>query len=252
MSYNIKIISYNICAIPWWGNIFGDPIDRVNKIIDFLKKTDADIICLQEVFDEGVLFIIKTTLPEYNFFTPEFTKNFLNSGLVICCKNKIIKKKFEKFKIYCGEDRFSDKGFMYVNIKIKKKNLTIVNTHLNANAVFCTYNYCDKIRMQQMEQLLERITTLNAISKQDIIFCGDFNIDFSTNTGKKIYKKILETSRSCINSKKMITFEDDNIQYDQIFYIPRISSSYKCKYSVYDSGYKMLSDHYPIELQLVR
>jgi len=103
-----------------------------------------------------------------------------------------------------------------------------------------------------MDQLLERITTINNVEKQDIIICGDFNIDFTTNNGKKIYKKILQTTRSCINSKKMITYEDDNIQYDQIFFLPHISSSYDHTYKVYDKHYKKLSDHYPLELTLTR
>ena len=56
MTKKIKIISFNICAIPWWGNIFGDPINRIDKIIEFLEKKNPDIICLQEVFDKKYIF----------------------------------------------------------------------------------------------------------------------------------------------------------------------------------------------------
>lgn len=249
MSEKIKIISYNICALPWWSNIFGDPIDRVNKIIDFLKKTDADIICLQEVFDLGVLFIMRTKLHEYYFNSPSKSNNFLNSGLVICCKTKFIKKNFEKYNISCGEDMGCDKGFMYVTVKIKRKLFTIINTHLNADAVFCTTNYCEQIRMKQIDQLLNK---LSKTVRHDILFCGDFNIDFNTIIGKKIYNKISDLSCSCINSKKMITYEDDNIQYDQIFYIPKISSPFNCQFKVFNKNKKKLSDHYPIQLILTK
>ena len=249
MSEKIKIISYNICGMPWWINLFGDPYDRINKIADFLIKTDVDVICLQEVFDNGLLIILKSKLPNYNYYSPRKGKNILGCGLVIFCKSKIIEQKYEKFVDYCGEDRFCDKGYQIVNIKIKNKLFTIINTHLNADAVFSLYNQCEKTRMKQIDQLLTRVG--NKI-KHNIIFCGDFNIDFTTTIGKNIHKKICNLSTSCFNSKNMVTFAEDNMQYDQIFYIPKHNSTYKCAYRVFDKKKKTLSDHFPIQLILTR
>ena len=150
---------------------------------------------------------------------------------------------------YCGEDRFCDKGYQIVNIKIKNKLFTIINTHLNADAVFSLYNQCEKTRMKQIDQLLTRVG--NKI-KHNIIFCGDFNIDFTTTIGKNIHKKICNLSTSCFNSKNMVTFAEDNMQYDQIFYIPKHNSTYQCAYRVFDKKKKTLSDHFPIQLILTR
>ena len=249
MLNTIKIVSYNICGLPWWGNLFGDPYDRIDKITDFLIKTDADVICLQEVFDAGLFIILKTKLHNYNYYYPRKGKNVLESGLVIFCKSKIIQKKYEKFVDYCGEDRFCDKGYQTVNIKIKNKVFTIINTHLNADAIFSLYSHCEKTRLNQINQLL---SSIGKKIKNDIIFCGDFNIDFTTTIGKNIYKKICNLSTSCINSKNMVTFAEDNIQYDQIFYIPRHNSNYHCTYRVFDKNKKTLSDHFPIQLTLTR
>lgn len=249
MPNKIKIISYNICGLPRWYNLFGDPYDRIDKIADFLIKTDADVICLQEVFDSGLIIILKTKLSDYNYYSQRRGKNFFDSGLVIFCKNKIIQKKYEKFVDSCGEDRFCDKGYQLITIKINNKLFTIINTHLNADAVFSSYDHCEKIRMKQVDQLL--ISVGNKI-KHDILLCGDFNIDFTTTIGEKIHKKICNLSTSCVNSKNMITFKEDNIQYDQIFYIPKYNSSYRCKYHVFDKNKKTLSDHYPIQLTLTR
>ena len=88
MSQKIKIISYNICGMPWWINLFGDPYDRIDKIADFLIKTNADVICLQEVFDNGLLIILKSKLPNYNYYSLCKGKNFLGCGLVIFCKKQ--------------------------------------------------------------------------------------------------------------------------------------------------------------------
>ena len=51
---NFKIISYNICALPYYINLYGDPHKRINNIITFLKRVNADVICLQEVFDKKI------------------------------------------------------------------------------------------------------------------------------------------------------------------------------------------------------
>jgi len=249
MNDKIRIISYNICALPWWANIFGDPINRIDNIILFLEKKKPDIICLQEVFDPGILFIIKTKLAQYNFYKPKNGNNILNSGLLILSKTKIINSYYEKFTDSCGEDRYSDKGFISITTKINGNNFTIINTHLNADAIFSTYDTCEETRMKQMEQLLHKFNNkLNC----NTLLCGDFNIDFTTISGKKIYKKIKGLTASCVKSKKMITFDDENIQFDQIFYIPKINYNYKCRYKVYNNRYKGLSDHYPIQLQLTR
>ena len=71
MPNKIKIISYNICGLPRWYNLFGDPYDRIDKIADFLIKTDADVICLQEVFDSGLIIILKTKLSDYNYYSSD-------------------------------------------------------------------------------------------------------------------------------------------------------------------------------------
>ena len=249
MNNKIKIISYNICALSWWCNMFGDPLNRIFGIIDFLIKKDPDVICLQEVFDTGIFFILNTRLLNegYNCYQPKRLNNYFNSGLVVFSKTKLHDCTYEKFVDTCGEDKYCDKGFITLTTKIQDNTFTIINTHLNADAFFSTYEKCEETRLHQMSQLQKNISCK---SKNDIILCGDFNIDFTSITGKKIYNKIKGISSSCTNSKKMITFDDDNIQYDQIFYIPKYKETYKCRYKVFDKKYKSLSDHYPIQLTL--
>lgn len=251
MTKKIKVISYNICALPWWGNIFGDPVNRISYITDFLIQKNPDIICLQEVFDSGIFFILNTKLANYNYvcYRPKKLNNYLSSGLAIFSKTNITECSYEKFKNTCGEDKYCDKGFATITTKVEGIYFKIVNTHLNADAIFSTYEKCEETRLRQMSQLLSKISNRN---RHDIILCGDFNIDFTSVTGKKIYKKIKSLSTSCTNSKKMITFDDENIQYDQIFYIPKYRSCYRCNYKVFDEKYKKLSDHYPIQLTLTR
>ena len=50
----LKILTWNIAALPRLINLFGNPSERINGIIEYLKEVDADIICLQEVFDNKI------------------------------------------------------------------------------------------------------------------------------------------------------------------------------------------------------
>ena len=54
----MKILSWNIACLPNYCNIFSNPIDRIPRILSIIEKHDADIICLQEVFDKKIRKII--------------------------------------------------------------------------------------------------------------------------------------------------------------------------------------------------
>jgi endonuclease/exonuclease/phosphatase family metal-dependent hydrolase len=81
---------------------------------------------------------------------------------------------FHIFKDACGEDWYSEKGFLHVIIqKTKKKRISIINTHLNAASVFFMEKKAEKIRMKQVFDIL---SYLHQSSSQYLgIICGDFN-----------------------------------------------------------------------------
>jgi len=111
-------------------------------------------------------------LPKYYFcHYPIKSSIIMNSGLVICSKFPILSRGREIFKDACGEDRFSEKGLIYITVKIRNKTHTVINTHLNADAIFSSVKYSQEIRMKQMKQVLHRMTQY----RNDVILCGDFN-----------------------------------------------------------------------------
>ena len=244
---NFKIISYNICALPYYINLYGDPHKRINNIIKFLKRLSADVICLQEVFDKKIRKkIIDKLSKNYKIYYNEDKSRFkFNDGLMILTKNKILYKKSIKYKNSCGEDSFSTKGIIYITIKHKINNrfkkITIVNTHLNANAIFSTKNICEKVRIKQIKQLNNTLKNI----KNNILLCGDLNIDINNNINT--YKSISSHRKYIIKSDRIITCPNDKKQLDYIFYMSLTKINFVYNYKIYKNKY---SDHYPLELKI--
>lgn len=249
----LKIISYNISALPKWFNLNGNPLKRIEEIIDLLIKNDADVICLQEVFDIKIKNRIAQELLKYDFhYKPSNSMFYLSSGLMILSKYNIISKGFEAYNNYSGEDSFSEKGILFITIEINNTVYTIINTHLNANAIFSLYRRCIKTREKQMDQLLKFVKNSN---RDNILLCGDFNIDlydYQTMFYKitNIYKYNI-SSINFINittNKKLITCSKSNKQLDYIFYFYNRPKHINFNYELIKSK---LSDHYPIILNLL-
>ena len=67
MNAQLKILTYNICALPNWLNQFSNPKKRIDKIISFIIKINADIICIQEAFDKKIVIKLISELPNYYY-----------------------------------------------------------------------------------------------------------------------------------------------------------------------------------------
>ena len=258
MNAQLKILTYNICALPNWLNQFSNPKKRIDKIISFIIKINADIICIQEAFDKKIVIKLISELPNYYYCHYPIKSNItVNSGLIIFSKYHILSRGFEKFKNSCGEDRLAKKGIIYIKVKIKGKIYTIINSHLNADAIFSSVSYSQKVRMKQIQQVLHRMTQY----RNNVILCGDFNIHLYDPCAKHILDEITTFKKYCIKSKKMITFKEENKQLDYIFYLSNNKILGKHSYKVFNSTFNVkniktnkyelldmniISDHYPL------
>ena len=84
----MKILSWNIACLPNYCNIFSNPINRIPRILNIIEKHDADIICLQEVFDKKIRKIIIDYFKEkYNYYyTVNFTDGNVSEGVPLIWK----------------------------------------------------------------------------------------------------------------------------------------------------------------------
>ena len=126
-SKEIKIISYNIHS-----GLNKDMFPTLFDIIDFLRMSDADIICLQEVNESAKVGFqvssLKEELKMYSHFGANVVNLGTNYGLVTYSKYPI---KSEKH-IYLSSDA-EQRGLLHtvVNVDGKKLNIMFLLQHIS-------------------------------------------------------------------------------------------------------------------------
>ena len=243
----MKILSYNIACLPSLFNFFGKPCDRIEKLNKHIYKQRPDIFCLQEVFSSSTIKSIKEYFKDkYYIYSYNDTYIRLDSGLLIASKYPIQKKRAHIFKYSYGEDRLSHKGALAIDIMINNKRYSVINTHLNADPIFGFKKKAVNIREKQIKQLKSIIKKKKLNNINNVIVCGDFNIDYSfrelLNPLFNVYK------HNIINPHKIITFDEEKAQLDYILVMHQSKQKYNPRYKRYINT--KLSDHYMLGLEL--
>ena len=166
-----KIVSINIERHKHW-----------DRVVEFLAKEDADIVCLMEVCESDVLMLLGNVYPHTiyapNDVMPE-SEGRGTTGVAILSKNPITRS--EKF--YCGEnDRaYLEKPGMGTHAPI----LILANIgDLQIGAVHFSWTADGSVDARQRNHtgiLLDYLST-----KGELVICGDFNIP----RGNEMYLKI--------------------------------------------------------------
>lgn len=217
---NIKIISYNIHS-----GTDKNMAPTLFDTISFLKESNSDIICLQEVNESSkVGFQVSSLKEELNMnlhFGANVIKNNTNYGLATYSKYKIISQKH----IYLSSTR-EQRGFLHTTIKVKNKKLHIINIHLGVGNIE---------RKKQVKELQKYIKTLNYFKNDYFIILGDFNEgnlslddEFIIDIAKKL------------NKSNILTFSKGLERIDYMFV------SNNVEVNSYEVLIKNMSDHYPI------
>jgi endonuclease/exonuclease/phosphatase family metal-dependent hydrolase len=173
----LKILSFNIWDLPLF--FVKNRKARIKGTAEYLKKLDADIICLQESFDTKHRFYLRDQLTDSYYMAgdTEETKRLLfwkfldmSGGLVIFSKFPILSSEFVSysrvFNSAVGEV-LARKGFLEAIIKTTKGKVRILNTHLHEE----TQLFDRSVRLSQLAKLF-------GLLKQDnlpTILTGDFN-----------------------------------------------------------------------------
>jgi len=117
-----KIMSWNIQELFWYSNR-----TKMEKIIQYIKQSNCDLICLQEVFEisslERILYD-KDILQKYPFsITGNMKSKYIfgeNSGLLVLSTQPIQYIKFEPLMPYEFPDSMASKGIIYFLLRIYK------------------------------------------------------------------------------------------------------------------------------------
>lgn len=206
----LKILNYNIHR----GKDANDKY-TLSEIINFMKKSDADIICFQEV-----LFSQHIAIRDNTEFKSQFVANInipiASTGVATYSKYPIIESNHVKLTSE-GEQR----GALHTVFKIDGKIINVINVHLGLGK---------QERATQKKEILEYANKLQG----EVIITGDFNqlgvnMEGFIDVGK--YHGYEEYS----------TFKAFDSRIDYVF----MSND-----EIYTTSYERvdidLSDHYPI------
>jgi endonuclease/exonuclease/phosphatase family metal-dependent hydrolase len=192
----MEIITYNVQS-PFLG--ISNYEERLDLIINKIALYNATVILFQEVFIMSLFTMkifskdnyIKTRLKNigYSYFAQsKLTTNMQNAGLFIAAHYPIEVIDEITYPQQEADERFTTKGAIIFRIDHPVyKRLTIINTHLHC------MNYIDeysKIRMEQLHQIKDTLIKYNIFD--NILLCGDLNIDSINQTTYKYYEKLLE------------------------------------------------------------
>lgn len=219
--YEIRIVSYNIHS-----GLNKDMYPTLFDIIDFLRISNTDIICLQEVNESAKVGFQVSSLKEelnmYSHFGANVVNFGANYGMVTYSRFPI---KGENH-IYLHSDR-EQRGILHTVIKVGKKNLNIINVHLGLG---------EEEREIQLKELIQFVQDLE---EQPFIVVGDFN-----EANISIDDNIMKDVAVYLNKSNILTFATGLDRIDYIF----VSSNIEIV--DYEVLIESMSDHYPIIAKL--
>lgn len=219
-----SIISWNIQELFLYTNKW-----KVQNIINYLKTEPAEILCLQEVFEDPVKKkLLRNLSYKYPYhISGNDEKNLIigeDSGLMVFSKYPIKKIKFSKLKNTFFPDNMASKGILYFKIQ----GINFLTTHLQSNY--------EIISQQQLKQMIDD----NPFKNENYIITGDLN-----HTRAEIYLK-------CSKNNFDITFPSDKEILDYIIPINNNKNNkLKVKTKVNKIDLTNTSDHYPIFAKII-
>ncbi|MEE9427943.1 MAG: endonuclease/exonuclease/phosphatase family protein [Paracoccaceae bacterium] len=161
----LRVATWNL----WWQ--FGPWQDRAPAIIATLKEIDADIIALQEVWDDGdnnFAAQLAAELGYHHIYAPGARPNGIHLGNAILSRWPI--SKHEIIALYDDPKAPELRVAIHTEIDGPRGKLPVFCTHLNWR------QQDSHIRQKQVAELAKFIDD-KGTGKYPPILCGDFNAD---------------------------------------------------------------------------
>lgn len=233
---NLRLLTYNVFGMPWG-------YESISKILEWLlNNTDADIICLQEVFSKSERHKIEEFCHlnqhswscwfpdvEHTCVSRLFTSFCETSGLCFLVKSNIEvldEPVFQAFNTGSGVDIFIRKGFFHISCKKDDTIFHVITTHFQSDFTECRCRVrYDYYRLQQEIQMYQYAKNL-----PNVLCIGDLNTH-------------LFRLFSIVNKRCEVTFPNTEESLDHCLVLPE--SKIICSEVKYYHDVK-LSDHIPI------
>lgn len=208
MPVAVKVISYNVhlfgglssltlSAMGLVATIIHDDEQRLTALEQALVNSNADIVCLQEIWSDGFkdrLTHNLNNLYPYSYYKPfgdhlHFSAKQIGSGLLLLSKHPIATSGFEAFGKLTGDDKFAEKGVLCALVNVQGTDghypLLVLNTHTQAGND-------DGAVLLRSDNISDLVGALNRFkfslpvpdaSLLPLVVAGDFNVIAETQSG---------------------------------------------------------------------
>jgi len=193
----IKILSLNVWDVPFWFSVKRH--ERLKRLGKYLKRINADIICLQEAFDvkhrEDLHNLLGKNLYGVSATSDKsrrvllFKRFDLTGGLVTYSKFPILESTFHPYRRFVDmmfAEYIGRKGALRTLVQTPKGPLLMMNTHFHTG----TLSVDRHIRAKQLKQLFR---AAEAPGTLPTVVAGDLNDNEIMN--HKDYAPVLKKYR---------------------------------------------------------
>ncbi|TDL99422.1 MAG: hypothetical protein C4K58_05810 [Flavobacteriaceae bacterium] len=184
---------------------------RLEKLPEILLNSGADVLCLQEVFEEkDKQFLIGNLSKEYPFATYVSRRGLtfgLDDGMMVFSKYPILTSEYHPYKSGVLLEKIAaDKGTLQVEVFFQNQSVFFFNNHTTAGGGVhhSESKRADFIRQKQIDQMLDL-----AKAKQEnhlVFICGDFNAGPQSPYTETIKEASKENYQSMIDAGFVDTF----------------------------------------------
>ena len=173
MTFNAGLTGFNVFGRQF--DVVPDSIQRYNKVIDFLKSVDVDVVCLQEIFGEYREKLVRDSVEAFPYIYAHTNRN---TGLCVLSKFQADEVDHQVYEVQPGIDRVFKKGFTY--IRINEFHISSTHETVGGGILGNTSTITGVIRKKHAMQLDEytrkaEINHRNARNTNIYVTCGDFN-----------------------------------------------------------------------------
>lgn len=195
----IKIICLNV----WIGGILFD------EMVDFLKKENADILLLQEVFNGDLGFkqrqhrtfgeLKKILGFKHGEFAPTFTEEVeereLTQGNAILSKFPITQEAISFFDVPFGKRdpltnfHLTPRSLQHVVARVGEKQLHL----LNIQGIWGTHGNDTDRRLNMADQIVREVN-----GYKPLVLAGDFNVNEDTQSIEKIEQRLTNVFKNTL------------------------------------------------------
>ncbi|MAS96122.1 MAG: hypothetical protein CMO55_23210 [Verrucomicrobiales bacterium] len=257
---DISILTWNLQWFPGRKQSSSEDVElaHIESVATCLRRTDADIICLQEVKGEHGLNQLLAALPGYKM---QILSDFRGvQELAILSKADAITAFTEEF--VQGEIDDPPRGFAHAAFDLDGRVLLVYSVHLKSNFGGIEKNI--PVREESVRQLLQHVNEMIALHEAEkpksisVILGGDFNTSLIADSfsGERTAEMILNTGFTWgfqgLPEEKTITWLSDGRYPDVTFdhFFVQAADGVEIGRSEVLATERKVSDHRPVVMSI--